>query len=169
MIHHGISGPSSRQAVNSSKLRLMPFARPKYRLNVNVGDTGNPENTWNQFQVLLDMCFMCLYLQMRFVQVLLAKKGAPFHETSPMLYDITSVSDLVRSGSQSVKREASASRGHVYGLWLHAVSNLCHKLPWGTRLATHARSWALIRILVVNSWVLAHWLYKPPAVNVEVS
>ena len=24
-------------------------------------------------------------------QVLLAKRGAPFHETSPMLYDITSV------------------------------------------------------------------------------
>jgi hypothetical protein len=51
-------------------------------------------------------------LQIRFVQVLLAKKGAPFHETSPMLYDITSVAHLVPSRPNPwSKKHPWASRG----------------------------------------------------------
>ena len=48
------------------------------------------------------------------MQVLLAKRGAPFHETSPMLYDITSVPDWHRTMTGMVKMWRAEVYRHVF-------------------------------------------------------
>lgn len=48
------------------------------------------------------------------MQVLLAKRGAPFHETSPMLYDITSVPDWHRTMTGMVKMWRAEVFRHVF-------------------------------------------------------